>query len=204
MFAATAVMAVEVSVVASDRGWYNSEGFHDPTSLYYNAGGPFGATELRNFFVFDLTNLPAREATSAVLRLRGGSSHQPSGAPESYQVSVYSGDRDALVNGTGGLNAFNAMGTGIPVGTFTSVVGDPAVATLIPLSQEFLSTIPYGGFLVLSGRVTTLPGSMFSNVAPQDGPRLIITDGSIPLPTAAGMATVCLLAIAGRRRRHAT
>ncbi|MCY2981709.1 MAG: PEP-CTERM sorting domain-containing protein [Planctomycetota bacterium] len=59
-------------ISAFDRGWYDSNGFHDPTNQNYVATN-FGISALgpdRNFFVFNLDGFSTSETiTSASLRL---------------------------------------------------------------------------------------------------------------------------------------
>lgn len=45
------------SLVASDQGWYNSDGFHNPQNPNYIVGTAPGEGIFRNYFVFDTTAL---------------------------------------------------------------------------------------------------------------------------------------------------
>jgi hypothetical protein len=207
-------MAQPVALDAYDRGWYSQGGFHDPSNNNYFTGDTTGNAddfgELRSFFVFDLTALASRTLVGARLELSGTFWFTDQGF-ETFRLTSVGFAREPLVDGTGGVAAFNALGTGEVYGevTRTGFLSGPLV---VNLNQAFLDSVPYGGWLVLGGRLTTLTsrGAMFGSSSDGESsgsamPRLILDDGlpEVPLPGAAGLGFVGLCFVAAQRRRRA-
>lgn len=99
-----------------DQGWYSQTGFHDPGNSNYIVGqctscaeGP----EYRNWFAFDISNLSS-PVTSLALRLNSYSVTLSSG---NYYLNDYTGSIASLIAGTGGVAAFNDLGTGVNYGS---------------------------------------------------------------------------------------
>lgn len=99
-----------------DQGWYGQGGFHNTTIQNYIVGictlscsnGP----EYRNWFAFDISNLSA-PVSSLSLRLFSYNVTLTSG---NYYLNDYNGSVNSLIGGTGGIAAFNDLGTGVNYG----------------------------------------------------------------------------------------
>ncbi len=114
-----------VVIVASDRGWYCSDGDHDPDNPNYAAGINMQNDEFRNWFVFDLAKLKGR-ITSMTLNLGvpGGPPNDPDvggyrsrDPSELYQLYSVETAIDDLVGGSGGLAAFDDLASGVFYGS---------------------------------------------------------------------------------------
>src|SRR5262249_24696882 len=55
----------QIVIQATDSGWYDSNGFHDPANPNYFTGFVPGYAELRNYFVFDLSVLSSTDVISS-------------------------------------------------------------------------------------------------------------------------------------------
>ena len=95
-----------------DSGWYNNSGSHDPSNTNYIVGDCCGAAEFRNWFVFDISGLTA-PVSSLSFDLYSYSVTLTSG---NYYVNDVSTSVASLVGGTGGIAAFNDLGTGYNYG----------------------------------------------------------------------------------------
>jgi hypothetical protein len=202
---ACSAQAEPVSITAFDRGWYSQSGFHDPSNNNYLTGQTADG-ELRSWFVFDLSSVSPRALVGARLLLDGRFWFTDSGS-ETFQVTSTTTSRQSLAAGTAGAAGFSTLGNGAIYGSFTRTgfINGNAVVDLNPLFQ---SGIPYGGFLVLSGRLTTLSpaGTMFGSSSDAEGgfaPQLVLDDGlpPVPLPSAFALGAGGLAAMALRRRR---
>ncbi len=95
----------------SDQGWYAQNGFHDPSNRNYIVGlcttcNPSG--EYRNWFVFDIANVTS-PVTSLSLRLFSYDVTLSSG---NYYLNDVTTPIASLVAGTGGVPAWNDLGSG--------------------------------------------------------------------------------------------
>lgn len=100
-----------------DQGWYRQTGFHNPAIINYIVGqcvtsGCGTAGEYRNFFVFDISAL-RQPVTSLALRLFSYDVTLSSG---NYYLNDVTSPIDSLVDGTGGVAAFNDFGGGVNYG----------------------------------------------------------------------------------------
>src|SRR6187431_2489772 len=105
-------LAAECSVTlsASDTGWYEASGFHDPQNINYFVGQP-GGVEFRNWFVFDLPSFP-NNLVAASLRVFTFEIQSTNDRVtlELHQVAT---SLSALTNGGAGLtNVFEDLGDG--------------------------------------------------------------------------------------------
>jgi hypothetical protein len=183
--AATTAHAASITLDATHRGWYNSNG--DVLSDNYIAGSLFGA-EYRDYFRFDLSAM-TETVISATLRLFTG---EASGT-ETYEVNQYSGSIASLIAGTGGLAAFADLGDGVALGSVTIGTADDYTFIDIALNGAALALIDAAGSAIaFGGAVTTLgfgdeyvfgfTGGGF----PEDS-QLILETSGIPLPPVAGV-----------------
>ncbi len=118
-------MSDEVVIVASDRGWYRSDGASDDSppkdpEPNYAAGDDALNREFRNWFVFDLAsveglitsialNLGVPSGDSMNPKTGGYRSNDPSELYELYDVET---PIDDLIGGNAGLAAFGDLGSG--------------------------------------------------------------------------------------------
>jgi hypothetical protein len=147
----------EIALNATDRGWYDNTGFHDPANGNYFAGE--NANKLyRNFFVFNIPVLtePVLEAKLRVYSYRVGS---PSGG-EPYELRAVSTPIATLVAGGSGLTGiYNDLGDGGLYGGRTVLVSEASQFITIPLNAALIAALPSGGQIALGGQLTSLvPG----------------------------------------------
>jgi len=98
-----------------DQGWYFQNGTHNPSNPNYIVGLCDVCSlsgEYRNWFVVNLTGV-TETVTSASLRLFSYDVTLTSG---NYYLNDYTGSVAALTGGTGGVAAFNDLGTGVNYG----------------------------------------------------------------------------------------
>jgi hypothetical protein len=150
--------AQTVAIVYTDRGWYSSDGFHDPSNTNYIAGDftdPTGSHEHRNFFVFDLSSI-AKPIASATLTLLDPLyvSDDPS---ENYELHDVVTPIPSLIAGTGGLAAFNDLGSGVVYGSRTMTAADKGTVVNIPLNSSAIDAMNNAtGPFAMGGSITTL------------------------------------------------
>lgn len=100
----------------SDQGWYASNGVHTPSNANYIVGpctsGCDILGEYRNWFVFDIADLRS-PVSSLSLRLFSYNVTLSSG---NYYLNDVSTSIASLTGGTGGVAAFNDLGTGMNYG----------------------------------------------------------------------------------------
>jgi hypothetical protein len=156
-----------LSIGYTDRGWYDATGFHDPLNKNYAVGRAlyqFGVQESRNFFVFDLSGI-AKPITSATLTL-----FDPlyiSDAPsENYELHDVVTSIPKMIAGTGGLDAFDDLGSGVVYGSRTMTAAEnptahytvPVTASInIPLNSSAIDALNNAtGLFAIGGSLTTL------------------------------------------------
>jgi hypothetical protein len=158
-----------------DRGWYSELGVHLPENDNYAVGDLHGRacssstcySDLRNFFVFDLSLLP-RPIQSAKLVLNvhgtlpipGYFSNDPS---ENYELHDVATPIATLLDGTGGVAAHADLGSGVAYGSrvFTSAdvsVGLGSTTVAIQLNSSAINAMnsSLGGMFAMGGSITTL------------------------------------------------
>lgn len=165
LFAAVHASATTITVNASNSGFYNNSG--NSVGGNYTVGwfaGP-GGGEARNFFVFDLSGLSGT-ISNATLRLTpsgsSGSGYLSFDASETFSLFDVSTLVSNLINATGGVAAFNDLGSGTQYGS--SVIANPG-NTPDPLFYDIPFNIAGLAFLqgnlgnnpiALGGAITTL------------------------------------------------
>jgi len=100
----------------ADQGWYFQNGAHNPSNQNYIVGqcmvSCFSRGEYRNWFVFDIANLTS-PVTFLSLRLFSFDVTLTSG---NYYLNDVTTPLGSLTGGTGGVAAFNDLGTGTNYG----------------------------------------------------------------------------------------
>ena len=100
-----------------DSGWYFQNGTHNPSNQNYIVGNCTSCAlsgEYRNWFVFDLSGVSGTAPVlSASFSLYSNNVTLTSG---NYYLNDVNTPINDLVSGTGGVNAFNDLGTGSSYG----------------------------------------------------------------------------------------
>lgn len=143
---------------ALDRGWYNDTGFHDPANPNYiaglcsNCGGPI----FRNFFVFDIP--VGLNIVSAELSLNTVI-YDSLSPTETYTLFDVVTDISSLIAGTGGLVAYDDLGTGATYGSRDYTAADQNQIRSISLNAAALAAISAaeGEQVAFGGAVGTQP-----------------------------------------------
>jgi len=142
-------------VDASDSGWYDSTGFHNPNNRNYLAGDAYGI--YRNFYSFVIPNLnaPIVSAQLAVKTFDYGS-----GDPlEHYQLhEVDTAAATVLAGGSGLTGIFKDLGEGTSFGSRSYTNADDGLIRYIDLNAAAINAISakIGQTMVLGGQVTSL------------------------------------------------
>ena len=160
------VYAQKMTIPATNRGWYDISGNHDPADTNFAAGdnrGPFCQScndDYRDFFVFDLGLVvqPIKSAQLLVqlhgLPLQSYMSDDPS---ETFEVHDVTTPIDALVAGTGGVAAHEDLGTGVVYGSRVMTAADIGQVVEIDLTAAAIADLNAAhGRFAIGGSVTTL------------------------------------------------
>jgi Ca2+-binding RTX toxin-like protein len=151
------------TLTAFDTGWYSQNGFHFPALEAYTTGdtalyGP----ELRSFFAFDLAPVSQNDITAATLRIYNPlyGSVDPS---ETVRFSEVSTSITSLLNGTGGVAAFNDLKDAAPgYGQVTVSAADNLSWVDVELNDAGLAALNAAlGEMAIGGAVTTLSAAQF-------------------------------------------
>lgn len=146
------------ALIALDRGWYDETGFHSPSNTNYIAGlcSNCGVPIHRNFFVF---NIPVGlNIVSAELSLNTVvyDSLNPS---ETYTLFDVVTDINSLLGGTGGLGAYDDLGTGTTYGLRDYTAADQNQVRSVSLNAAAIAAInaARGEQLAFGGAVGSQP-----------------------------------------------
>lgn len=207
---AGAAWAGPVTLDATSRGHVKgaSAGYVTNGSLATNNyfAGKSGGTEIRNWFVFDLSGIVS-PIVGAELRLNAALilSDDPF---ETYNVTSTTSSVVLLEFGVGGSAVFDSLGTGSLFSSINVVDGvDDNTMLTLSLNAAGLAHINanLGGKLAFSGRLTTLDASASEYVFAGSYAKItqlhLLDNPVIPLPTGAAMAMVGMGVIGVRRRR---
>lgn len=144
----------------TERGWYNSTGFHDPLNSNYITGFEAFGAEYRNFLVFDLSSVSGT-VVAAQLQLfnpisppANGPGYVSPNPTETYNLYDVSTPIATLTAGGSGLTSvFNDLGTGTVLGTATVSAADNGQYVNINLNAAGLAAVnaALGGQLAIGG-----------------------------------------------------
>jgi hypothetical protein len=165
-----ATNALTLGLSAIDSGFYNDLGDHVSTATSYIVGADPVRLDRRNFFVFDLSGVPAGEiVVSATLRLEmpvtGYLSPDPS---ETYVLHDVSMPIVTLrAGGIGVPGAFADLGSGAVYGTRALGSGDNGTLVEISLTPAAIADLnaALGGLIAIGGALTTLRGQFIDEFA---------------------------------------
>ena len=185
--AASRASAATIVLGAIDQGWYRQNGEHLVANPNYVAGMT-GGNQFRNFFVFDLAGLTSIQSAALRLNTEEYSSADPT---ETYTLFDVTTPIASLINGTGGLGAFDDLGSGTSYGSRVYSLGDEFQVRDLTLNPAALTALnlTIGGLFALGGALTSLdpstPGNEFvfgfsgNNLA-----RLVLeTERDVPEPS---------------------
>jgi hypothetical protein len=170
MLVGPSLQAQEAVLEAVDSGNYSSEGDHSPTNSNYLAGdtAAAGVHERRNFFVFDLSGLPAPVLDAALAIYNpsdppdGGDGFSSPDPFETYTTfEVTTDPATVMAGGTGLTGIFDDLGDGTAYGSVDVTGADNGSVIVIPLDQDAVASInvAFGGLWAVGGAVTTLDGN---------------------------------------------
>ncbi len=154
--------AVEI-INAVDRGWYDESGSHTTNNENYGAGDCRGQTctagenDFRNFFVFDLSNVPGPVLGATLLLFNPEQGFFSDTGSEEYQVADVITPVGELIGGFGGLDAWEDLGTGEIYGSYLATAADADRIVRIDLNDAALVALSGAeGLFAFGGRITTL------------------------------------------------
>jgi len=215
-------LPAQITLTATQRGWYDQHG--DPSASANFFVGVTGGLTVRNYFVFDRAGAPelaGKTATRATMEIflpnNEGDAYFSEDATDSgalYSLFGFNGDIASLINGTGGVAAYEALGSGSLWGTQTVSAADNAPGRLvtIELLPSFLDYFNSAdGLFAMGGELTDpLDGIdsgadymfAFTELAPDV--RLRLEFGAVPEPSTYGLMGASALAVViWRRNRRA-
>ena len=190
-----------VEIDATDQGWYDSTGFHAPINPNYFVGTVDGRT-FRNWFVFDLSTIDV-EIVALQLRARnpvdGFFSKDGFETYVNYDVTTNLHD---LINGLGGIPAYDDLGSGTVYASYDASKADNDTTVAIDLNAAAVAdaNAVAGGLWGIGGAITTLSGGdeYLFGFSGGIGAQLVVT--LIPAPGV--LALLGLAALVGPTRRR--
>jgi hypothetical protein len=210
---APAGATVVVTLDATNRGFYRSDGLHAEASLNYIAGRETAATEFffNNFFVFDLSSITGT-IVSATLHVAAGT-YQSADASEMFELrAVATAIADLIAGHAVGSSSGQAIHTDLEDGTLfgSTAVASDATAVDVTLNASALSALnAAGGQVALGGALTSLNGNtgqerVFANTGSATQVSRLVLDVrepvGVPEPGTLALIGVGLLgAVIGRR-----
>jgi hypothetical protein len=197
--------AATITVTAYDYGWYDSSGIHDISNTNTLSGKCCSGRLLRDFFIFNLSGVTGT-VTGATLKFNSLQMGINS-MIETWQLYDFGGDENALVAGTGGIAAYNDLGTGK---MYVSVTFDKATQLMSNQSLTLNSfalndlTANAGGKFAVGGLMQTF-GAPDEDWVRWDGAaaQLVLTTQNVPEPVTLGLFGLGLLGLVAARRKSA-
>lgn len=116
-----AALAVPIQIDSFDNGWYNGNGYHETDNPNTYTGYESETTSTyRSFYAFNLSALAGMNIGSISIRFHAGNGeNMGSDLAKDLGLFDYGGAIDSLLDGTGGVSAYDDLGTGASYGTIT-------------------------------------------------------------------------------------
>ena len=209
--------ATTIGIDSFDNGSYAAGGSHNPSDPATLVGQGYN-----NWFGFDLSSLAGLHVDSATLSTAAGNGRYFStDSSEIYGLFDYTGSVSSLVNGTGGVAAFNDLGSGDAYGqtTVNGAFGQAMPGLSIVLSAAAIDDLNAAiassqTLFAIGGTLLSLSGSpwqnlfLASNILPAGHLSLQTSElSAVPLPAALplfGTGMMGLSLIGWMRRRKTT
>jgi len=153
------VYGADQVLASASHGWYDSEGFHNAGNANY-AAGYSDADTFRDYFMFNLTNLPG-QLVNAQLLLNAYQVSSTNG-PLTFQLYDVTNAITQLTNTqSSATGIFADLGSGMIYGGRDIYTNESFNTAAIPLDDGFLTAeqAATGGPIALGGAVTSLAGS---------------------------------------------
>lgn len=187
-----------------DTGIFGTGGAGDPDGNYVTGHLDFGldSNEFRSFFVFDTSGI-AGPIVSAHFEADAG--FWETETPQTLALFDVVSSINALRKGTGGVDAFADLGTGVSYGGRIFPFADREAFVSIPLTGEALARIGEAGLFAMGGRLTSIsgPNQFIFGGTLGDVVRLRVeTAATIPEPSSLMLLASGALAEHWRRRRR--
>lgn len=198
-------------ISTTDRGWYDNTGFHIPDNTNYITGfipadpdfpDDSPAATYRSFYTFNLVGQTLQYLSAALVVYNPGAAtdfgpgYSSPDATETITLFGVTTPVASLTNGTGGVAAFNDLGTGPVYGSAVMSAADNGQFVTITLNATGLAALnaARGGSFAVGASVTSLSGQQtaeefvfgFSGVSsnPQYGATFL---NVVPVPAPAGV-----------------
>jgi hypothetical protein len=214
----TAAAPAQAAIInTTERGWYNSDGAHSPANDNYFTGSFAFGNELRSFFVFDLSSVSGT-ITAAQLQLYNPV-YSSDNQNETLNLFDVTTSITSLTDGTGGVAAFNDLGTGTLLGTATVSAADNGQVVNINLNAAGLAVLnaAIGGQVAIGGALNLTTLQPFDRYVfgfsgsgdPADGSTRIdlttgqVTPNAVPAPAGLVLGLLGVPALGLLRRRTA-
>ena len=207
------VSSASIIVNATDSGWYDDTGWHQPDNLNYAVGEEV-AYIYNNFFVFDLSGV-SETVTYAVINIYSPESpaqffdgYQSMDPFETYALYDVSTDIAVLTSDSGGVEVFQDIGTGTSYGEYDVSAADNGQFVSITLNADALDNINNGaGLFAIGGAVSTIDSTpnneiIFASSGEPSVPAPYLTLTTVPIPAAIWLFGSGLIGLAGLARRR--
>jgi len=190
------VVPVEPSEFATiDRGWYRGDGFHNPDNLNYLTGihtvNGAPSNDFRSFYVVDLTDVTEPLSAAQLVLQMPTFGIAPSGLVRTLTLFDVTTDLTTLTNGTGGVPAFDDLGSGVEYGSVIVRYDDVRFGALVVIDLNAAGVHALneaqGSQFAFGAAITDLVGDgrqmIFSRSDEDSYTGIRLTDASLPQPS---------------------
>jgi len=208
------VGSASLTVNATDSGWYDDTGWHQPDNLNYAVGEEV-VFIYHNYFVFDLSSVSAT-VTSAVINIYSPESpaqtfdsYKSMDPFETYVLYDVLTDISVLTSDTGGVAVFEDIGTGTSYGGYDVSAADNGQFVSITLNADALADINNtAGLFAIGGAVSTIdltPNNevIFASSSEPGVPSPYMVLTTVPVPAAVWLFASGLAGLIGAAGRKA-